>query len=168
MQKFTDLKVWQRSHALALKLYELTRAFPDFEKYGLTSQLRRAVVSVPTNLAEGSKRKTRVEYARFVNMAEASLAETEYLLILCRDLKYPSSGITQNLLDEVDHVARMLSSLRQAIEEAEAKQLSQSRTTRLARVARDSSPVQQSDAQRSALNAQPRKFGGSSVKRYSR
>ena len=86
MQDFRDLKVWQRSHQLTLQIYRITSKFPPHELYGLTSQLRRAAASVPTNLAEGSKRRHGRDYARFVNIAEASLAETEYLLILSRNL----------------------------------------------------------------------------------
>lgn len=170
MQKFTELKVWQRSHALALEIYGLSRSFPDFEKYGVTSQLRRAVASVPTNLAEGSKRKTRTEYARFVNVAEASLAETEYLVILCRDLKYIDGRAAENLLAEVDHIARMLSNLRQAVEDAEAKQLSQarSRPPQLSRIARAPHPPQlRANAQRSTLNAEPKNLVNTSSKRRS-
>src|SRR5713226_1255009 len=94
MQRFTDLKVWQRSHALVLHVYRLTKSFPSDERYGLTSQLRRAVLSVPTNIAEGSKRHTNPEYARFLNIAEGSLAETEYLLMVSRDLGYLSAATT--------------------------------------------------------------------------
>jgi len=75
MQKFQDLKVWQRSHALVREIYRLTVSFPRSEQFGLTSQIRRAAASVPTNIAEGSKRRTRQEYARFLNIAEGSAAE---------------------------------------------------------------------------------------------
>jgi four helix bundle protein len=77
MQRFTDLKVWQRSHALVLRIYQLTAGFPAEERFGLGVQLRRAALSVPTNIAEGSKRQGSQEYARFLNIAEGSLAETE-------------------------------------------------------------------------------------------
>jgi four helix bundle protein len=79
VQRFTDLKVWQRSHALTLDIYKFTATFPTDERFGLISQLRRAAVSVPTNIAEGSKRQSNPDYARFLNIAEGSLAETEYL-----------------------------------------------------------------------------------------
>ncbi len=71
MQRFTDLKVWQRSHALVLELYRLTEAFPAPERFGLIAQLRRTAVSVPTNIAEGSKRRTAQDYARFLNLPRA-------------------------------------------------------------------------------------------------
>jgi four helix bundle protein len=88
MQHFTELRVWQRSHALVLDLYRNTSRLPADERFGLTSQLRRAAASVPTNIAEGAKRTRRQGYARFLNIAQGSLAETEYLIMLSRDLAY--------------------------------------------------------------------------------
>jgi len=116
MQKFQDLKVWQRGHALALEVYRVTESFPKTEQFGLTSQLRRAASSVPTNIAEGSKRRTRQEFARFLNIAEGSLAEVEYLLILCRDLGYLSAAVAAQTLAEVTEIAKMLSVLRAKVE----------------------------------------------------
>lgn len=116
MQRFTEIKVWQRSHALVLQLYRATAGFPADERFGLTSQLRRAATSVPTNIAEGSKRRTSAEYARFLNIAEGSLAETEYLLLLSRDIGYLSGDQAAPLLTEVDEIARMLHHLRLKVE----------------------------------------------------
>jgi len=101
MQRFTDLVVWQRSHRLALEIYRLTALFPADERFGLVSQLRGAATSVPTNIAEGSKRKTGSEYARFLNIAEGSLAETEYLLMLSRDLGFVADGKCEEPLKEI-------------------------------------------------------------------
>jgi four helix bundle protein len=115
MQRFTDLMVWQRSHALVLNVYRLTTSFPPHEKYGLTSQLRRAVLSVPTNIAEGSKREANREYARFLNIAEGSLAETEYLLMVSRDLGYLPVAMTKPVLAEAAEIARMLHGLRSKV-----------------------------------------------------
>jgi len=117
MQRFTDLKVWQRGHALVLELYRQTAHFPDQERFGLTSQLRRAAASVPTNIAEGSKRQHPQDYARFLNIAEGSLAETEYLLLLSRDLGYLSAEATTPTLSEIDELARMLNALRAKVEQ---------------------------------------------------
>src|SRR5262245_23081804 len=71
MQHFSDLKVWQRSHALVLEIYGATKSYPGDERFGLVSQLRRAADSVPANIAEGAKRETAPDYARFLNIAEA-------------------------------------------------------------------------------------------------
>ena len=110
--------MWQRSHALVLAIYHQTKDFPDTERFGLTSQLRRAAVSVPTNLAEGTKRLGNQEYARFINIAEGSLAETEYLTMLSRDLGYLSPQGAASLLEEITEIARMLNALRERVEEA--------------------------------------------------
>jgi len=119
MQRFTELRVWQRSHALFLDVYRATRGFPQNERFGVTSQLRRAVLSVPTNIAEGSKRRSNQEYCRFLNIAEASLAETEYLLMVSRDLGYVPSNKSQILLAELTEIARMLNSLRPKVEKSD-------------------------------------------------
>ena len=112
MQRFTDLRVWQDGHALTLEIYRLTAGFPSEERHGLVSQLRRAAFSVPANIAEGSKRQTQTEYARFLNIAEGSLAETEYFLILARDLGYLEADAVEPLTAQIDQLARMLHALR--------------------------------------------------------
>lgn len=116
MQRFTDLKVWRRSHQLVLQIYRLTAGFPSEERFGLVSQLRRAAASVPTNIAEGSKRRHSADYARFLNVAEGSLAETEYLLILGKDLGYVGGDEAAKHLAEMDEIARMLNGLRSKVE----------------------------------------------------
>ncbi len=112
MQRCTDLKVWQRTHALVLRIYRLLKGFPVEERFELVAQLRRAVLSVPTNIAEGSKRQGNQEYARFLNIAEGSLAETEYLLIVSRDLNYLAANVIEPLFAEIAEIARMLHALR--------------------------------------------------------
>ena len=119
MQRFTELKVWQRGHALVLQIYRLTTAFPADERFGIVSQMRRAVTSVPTNIAEGSKRVGREDFARFLNIAEGSLAETEYLIMLAGDLGFVAADVTKSLLVEVDEIARMLYTLRKKVEQSE-------------------------------------------------
>jgi four helix bundle protein len=116
MQPFTDLKVWQRSHALVLQIYALTREFPAEERFGLIAQLRRAATSVATNIAEGSRRQHAQDFARFLNVAEASLAEVEYLLMLTRDLGYADASAVQPHLVETDEIQRMLFALRRKVE----------------------------------------------------
>jgi four helix bundle protein len=118
MQRFTDLKDWQRGHALVLDIYRLSSKSPREERYGLTSQLRRAAASVPTNIAEGSKRRGAQEYARFLNIAEGSLAETEYLTILSHDLSYLTDDAVKEPLKEIAEIARMLHALREKVESA--------------------------------------------------
>ena len=116
MQRFTELKVWQRAHALVLEIYRISAGFPPDERFGVTSQLRRAMTSVPANLAEGSRRQGRQEYARFLNIAQGSAAEAEYLLILSRDLGYLSPAAFERLTADLDEVARMLHGLRSKVE----------------------------------------------------
>ena len=112
MQRFTELTVWQRSHALVLEVYRLTMTFPPEEKFGLTSQLRRSALSIPTNIAEGSKRVGRVDYARFLNIAEASVAETQYLLMVSRDLGYLAQDFHDPTQKQLGEIAKMLHGLR--------------------------------------------------------
>ena len=119
MQRFTEIRAWQRSYALALDVYRTTSAFPAAERFGLTSQLRRAAVSVPTNIAEGSKRRKAQDYARFLNISEGSLAETENLLMLSRDLGFIAADGAKRLLGEIAEIARMLAALRSKVEESQ-------------------------------------------------
>jgi len=116
MQRFTDLKVWQRSHALVLEVYRTTASWPEGERFGLVSQLRRSAVSVPSNIAEGAKWLHNRDYAHFLNIAQGSLAEVEYLLWLTRDLSYLSATSATKLLDEAGGIARMLHALRARVE----------------------------------------------------
>ncbi|MBL0209788.1 MAG: four helix bundle protein [Holophagaceae bacterium] len=117
MQRFTELKVWQRSQALVLKVYKTTASnFPSDERFGLTSQLRRAAVSIPCNIAEGSKRRTNRDYAHFLNMAEASLTEVECIILIARDLDYITPHDAESLILECMAIARMLHALRLKVE----------------------------------------------------
>jgi four helix bundle protein len=115
MQHFTNLTVWQRSHKLVLALYRASVGFPLHERYGLISQLRRAALSVPTNVAEGSKRASQTDFARFLNLAEGSLSETEYLIMVSRDLGYIEPPAALRYLKEVTEISRMLAGLRAKI-----------------------------------------------------
>jgi len=127
LQRFTELKVWQQSHALALEVYRLTRSFPSEERFGLASQLRRAVLSVPTNIVEGSKRSSRQDYARFLNVAEGSLAETEYLIIFSRDIGYVTAEVATQILSQLAKIAGMLNNLRAKVEEKQVRPAQRSR-----------------------------------------
>jgi four helix bundle protein len=98
---FADLLVWQRSHQFVLGVYRLSELFPRHESFGLTSQLRRAAVSIPANIAEGFKRRGKLDKGRFLNISQASIEECRYYLILARDLNYGNEPSLMNLLEEV-------------------------------------------------------------------
>ena len=115
MQDFRNLQVWQRSHKLVLDLYRASQNFPPVERYGLTSQLRRAILSVPTNIAEGSRRVAPREYAQFLNIAQGSLSESEYLVQVGRDLGYIPPQVASKCLAEMAEVFRMLIGLRRKV-----------------------------------------------------
>ncbi|MBV9211931.1 MAG: four helix bundle protein [Acidobacteria bacterium] len=104
-KSFRDLIVWQKAHLFVLCVYRYTDRFPRREIYGLTSQFRRAAVSIPANIAEGFKKKGRTDKARFMNIAQGSLEECRYYLILSNDLGY---GDSQELILELDEVSRLL------------------------------------------------------------
>jgi four helix bundle protein len=101
---FEDLIVWQKSHAVVLEIYRATKAFPPDERYGLTSQMRRAAISIPANIAEGFVKRGRQDKARFLNIAQGSLAETRYYLILARDLGYLPDGKLHTGIAEVSRL----------------------------------------------------------------
>jgi four helix bundle protein len=111
MKDFRTLKVWEKSHQLALAVYKVTKNFPKDELYGLTAQIRRASMSIPTNIAEGCGRHTDADFARFLQIAMGSASETEYQLILARDLEFLGSQEYEKLQSEVEEVKRMLASL---------------------------------------------------------
>jgi four helix bundle protein len=98
---FTQLIVWQKAHQFVLSVYKLTEDYPQKEIYGLTSQFRRAAVSIPANIAEGFRKKSRMDKARFFNIAEGSLGECKYYLILTKDLGYANVERDFDLAEEV-------------------------------------------------------------------
>ncbi|MBL7059549.1 MAG: four helix bundle protein [Candidatus Marinimicrobia bacterium] len=98
---FRDLIVWQRAHSLVLAVYKATGLFPKHELYGLVSQMRRASVSVASNISEGFRKRTSADKARFLNIAQGSLEEVRYYLILAEDLKYLDSSVLHPMLAEV-------------------------------------------------------------------
>jgi len=111
-RSFEDLLVWQKAHRWVLSIYKLTKRFPREELFGLTSQLRRAAVSVPANIAEGFKRRGKADKARFYNHSQASLEECRYYLILGRDLEYADTSTFAAALEEI---SRMLESYMQGL-----------------------------------------------------
>jgi four helix bundle protein len=115
VQDFKNLLVWQKAHAFALKTYRLTKRFPEDERFGLTSQVRRAVVSIEANLAEGCGRGSDQDFARFVQMAMGSATEVECHLLLSHDLGYISADDHAMAASEIQEIKRMLSSLLKSI-----------------------------------------------------
>jgi four helix bundle protein len=104
---FQDLIVWQKAHQFVLAIYTATKNFPPDEKFGLTSQIRRASVSIPANIAEGFSKKSKADKARFYNIAKSSLEEVRYYLILSRDLGYTENS---NLFTQLEEISRLLHS----------------------------------------------------------
>jgi four helix bundle protein len=111
-RSFEDLEVWQIAHRWVLEIYRVSADFPKHEMFGLTSQLRRAAISVPANIAEGFKKRGLADKARFYNIAQGSLEECRYYLILARDLNYAD---TQELATTLDRISRMLDAYTRAV-----------------------------------------------------
>ena len=111
MKDFKKLNVWQKGHLLTLDIYKITDELPKSELYGLTSQIRRAVSSIPTNIAEGCGRGSDKDFARFLQIAMGSASETEYLLILIHDLNFIELDDFNDSIDNVQEVKKMLVSL---------------------------------------------------------
>ncbi|MBU1887787.1 MAG: four helix bundle protein [Candidatus Omnitrophica bacterium] len=112
---FKNIKVWEKAHRLVLDVYKVTKKFPKDEKYGLTAQLRRSASSVPTNIVEGYKRKSDKDFLHFLNIADSSLEETKYHLLLSLDLKYLNNTEYERLLTLTDEVGKMLFGFQQKL-----------------------------------------------------
>lgn len=107
----SKLLVWQRSHELVLKIYEITKDFPKEEQFGLTSQIRRAAVSIPSNIVEGKARGSNKDYKRFLLIARGSLEEVKYQILLAKDLKYVDEQKYKEVLNLAMEVGRLLAGL---------------------------------------------------------
>ncbi len=103
-KSFRDLVVWQKAHQLVLAVYQKTKNFPREEIYGLTSQFRRSTVSIAANIAEGFKKKSPADKVRMLNIAQGSLSETEYYLMLAQDLEYADMNVLMRQADEVGKI----------------------------------------------------------------
>lgn len=114
MQRFTNLRAWQHAHRFTLQLYKWSRALPHDGIYGLRAQLRRASVSICANIAEGAKRATDADFARCLNIAAASAAECEALLLICKDLGFLRTDDADALIAALTDVQRLLHGLRQS------------------------------------------------------
>lgn len=108
IQKFQDILAWQQAHALVLQVYKLTKGFPKDEMFGLISQIRRAVVSIASNIAEGFKRRSVNDAAHFYNMAQGSLEEVKYQLLLAKDLGYVDVEAYDGAAAVADDVGKLL------------------------------------------------------------
>jgi four helix bundle protein len=111
-RSFRDLVVWQKAHGFVLGVYRYTESFPEREKYGLAHQLRRAAVSIPANIAEGFGKRTQPDKARFLNIAEGSVEECRYYLILSQDLGY---GQNEPLMSALEETSKLLNAYARTI-----------------------------------------------------
>ena len=111
-KSFTDLIIWQKAHQFVLEVYKLTKNFPKEEVFGLTSQFRKAAVSIPANIAEGYKKRGKNDKVRFFNISEGSLEECKYYLILSKDLEYTNND---DLLNPAEEISKLLAAYCKAI-----------------------------------------------------
>jgi len=116
LKNFKELKVWQKAYKLCLELYRITKNFPTEEKYGLSSQMRRAAISIPSNIAEGYGRKTIPDYVRCLYIAYGSTCELETQTLLSWDLDYLNEDNKNSLLEKINAVERMLMALIKSLE----------------------------------------------------
>lgn len=118
-KSFEDLLVWKKAHEFVLLVYKETTTFPKDELYGLTSQFRRAAVSIPANISEGFKKKGKLDKLRFYNISQGSLEECRYYIILCNDLGYISTDVKELLMNSIIDVSLLLNSYCKAISESQ-------------------------------------------------
>lgn len=111
IRTFRDLKVWQKGIGLVKEVYKITKSFPKEEQYCLTSQIRRAAISIPSNLAEGFRRRYSKEHKQFLSIALGSCAELETQVILAHELTYIDKSTEQFVLELLDHICRMIVNL---------------------------------------------------------
>ena len=116
MKTVQELDVFKLAHSLAIKIFEITKSFPEEEKFGLVSQMRKASYSIPMNLMEGAHRLGSKEYRQFVGIARGSAGEIKYQLLLVKDLKYISDEKYMGLLSEYERVSQMLTKLAKSLE----------------------------------------------------
>jgi four helix bundle protein len=127
VSSYEDLVVWQKAMVLVRQVYHLSSRFPSDERFGLTSQIRRAAVSIPSNLAEGHERRTTRDFIRFVSDAEGSLAEVNTQLRIALDLEYCSCDTTDSTFRLIIEIKRMLHALRRSLSARERSQNAPSR-----------------------------------------
>ena len=108
MRDFHNLLIWKRSHQFTLDIYKVSQSFPKEELFGLISQIRRAISSVPTNIAEGSGRNSNKDFAHFLQIAIGSASEVEYELLLAHDLQYINKDEYERLINEMVAIRKMI------------------------------------------------------------
>jgi len=116
LKNYKELKAWKKAYQLSLKIYRITTKFPPEERYGLTSQIRRAVVSIPSNIAEGYGRKTTPDYIRMLYIAYGSVCELETQILLAGDLAFIEKSELGTLTKDIKEVERMLKALIKSLE----------------------------------------------------
>ncbi|WP_420574111.1 four helix bundle protein [Kordia sp.] len=115
MHRFKDLSIWKRSRLFCSQIYEITSKFPESEKFGLTNQLRRASVSIPSNIAEGTSRNSNKDFIRFLRIALGSAYEIETQLLIAHDLKFISKENLQKLTIELEEIIKMTSKFKSTL-----------------------------------------------------
>lgn len=116
MRDFKKLNIWQRGLEFSLQIYEATASFPSEERFGLTSQIRRAATSIPINIAEGAGRVSKKDFAHFLHIAEGSANEVECELIIAKGLHYLPPNVCETLIDEVNEIKKMIVVFRSKLE----------------------------------------------------
>lgn len=115
MHRFKDLEIWKRSRIFCSKIYAETANFPENEKFGITNQLRRASVSIPSNISEGSSRASNKEFSRFLEIAIGSAYEIETQLLISNDLKFLEFETLESLSNELEEIIKMISKFRSTL-----------------------------------------------------
>lgn len=115
MKDFTKLKVWQKAHNLTVNIYKLTSSFPNEEKFGLTNQIRRASVSIESNIAEGCGRNRGKRFSRFLDISQGSCFEVKCQVYIARDLEYISLEKATLVISKIDEIMRMIHALNQKL-----------------------------------------------------
>lgn len=115
MNNFKELKVWQKSIQFIADIYKFTSSFPDFEKYGISSQLQRASVSISSNIAEGCGKKSAKDFNRFLQIAKSSAYEVENLIIVCNNLSYLEKEDYNKLINDIQEIQKMLTRLMKSL-----------------------------------------------------
>ena len=116
LKNYKELRVWQKSYELCVKIYKITAKFPNEEKFGLTSQIKRSAVSIPSNIAEGYGRKTTADYIRMLYIAYGSVCELETQMLLAGDLGFVDMSETESTKSDISEIERMLKALIKSLE----------------------------------------------------